>query len=328
MSGRSTWPWLLTALTIAAPALAQPGRSTPKEEGEASPVERAREHARQALELLDAGDHARALDHAQQAEALYHAPVHLEVIGKALEGLGRRAEAADVYERLAAEPLPETSHRLFLEARDFARARLKVLIAELPSLLLEVRGVDPDRAKATLDGRPIALESDVAVRFDPGEYRLQITAPDRRTFDQTIELREGAGVVKVQVTMRREGEAEEAVSIEETGSGSGGLAVPAWVLIGIGGASLVAGAVTGGLTLAQAGELEDRCPDRQCTVADRSDYDSAVTLGWTSTATLALGAALVATGGLLLLLDASDDDEVQALELRVGPAGGSFTYRF
>ena len=330
MSGRRSWPWFVVWSTLASPVFAQPSEPEAGDDGEkanASPVEEARELARQSLDFLERGDHAQALDRAERAEALYHAPIHLQVVGKALEGLGRRAEAADVYERLAAEPLPETAHPLFLEARDFARERLKVLIAELPSLLLEVAGVDPDRAEATLDGRPIALGSEVAVRYDPGEYRLRITAPDRRTIDQTIELREGAGVVRVQVTMRRKDETQDAVTIEESGAPGSGLAVPAWVLIGVGGASLVVGGVTGGLTLAQAGDLEERCPDRSCTVADRSDYDTAVALGWTSTATLALGGALVATGGLLLILD-DDDDEVQAVQLRIGPTGAHFTHRF
>src|SRR5690606_32952380 len=103
--------------------------------------------------------------------------------------------------------------------------------------------------------------------------------------------------------------------------------VAGWVLVGVGGASLVAGGVTGGLALAGASDLESRCPDRRCTIADQSDYDTNVALGWTSTITLAVGGALVATGGLLLILDAGDEEEgMQAL--RLGPTGGSFTYRF
>src|SRR5262245_1330165 len=118
---------LAGALLGAAPAAADPPTGD---------VDRARALARESSDLLDKQRYADALERATQAEALYHAPFHLVVIAQALEGLGRLAEAAHKYEQLIAEPLPPSAPRVFHEAQEKGRQRLRQLVARVPSLLV------------------------------------------------------------------------------------------------------------------------------------------------------------------------------------------------
>ena len=77
-----------------------------------SDIDRARALAKQANRALQkAQSYAEALDYATRAEALYHAPIHLGIIGEALIGMGRGAEAMATLERLVSEPLPPTRPR-------------------------------------------------------------------------------------------------------------------------------------------------------------------------------------------------------------------------
>src|SRR6185503_6053716 len=68
--------------------------------------DKARALAEQAGDALDARKFSQAIDLVTQAETLYHAPTHLLIAAEAHEGLGALVEAAEIYERIVAEPLP------------------------------------------------------------------------------------------------------------------------------------------------------------------------------------------------------------------------------
>jgi hypothetical protein len=83
------------------------------------------------------------------------------------------------------------------------------------------------------------------------------------------------------------------------------------IVLGIGGAGLVVGAITGALALGGAGDINDQCPGGQCDPADRdqveSDQDSTYMLADISTITL-IGGAVAATAGVVLIVMASTSD--------------------
>jgi hypothetical protein len=294
------------------------------------PVAEARALAQTALDHLDAKRWAEALEVAERAEKLYHAPIHMRIIGQALEGLGRLAEAAAVYDRLAAEPLPSTAHQVFRESQEFARGRIKELAARLPSLLVKVEG--SEEATITIDGRPVEA-SGVAVRVDPGDHVVRAEADGMVPYEKRVTAEEGSGVVVVTAVLRAPGEppAPEPDVVIFDAEESGGPPVATWVLFGLGGAALAAGAITGGLSLAAASDLEERCPDRHCTPADEPDYDRAVALGWASTALLAAGGVGAAVGVVVWIADASGEPEAGSdatARFDVGPGGFRLTHRF
>jgi hypothetical protein len=305
------------------PKAAPPGDANAQGPTEASADAKAeaRKLAQAALLALEEEDYAAALEAARGAEKLYHAPIHLRVVGQALEGLERRAEAALIYERLAAEPLPPSAHELFVEAQELAKERLKALSAELPSILVKVQGVAEDRARVTIDGEPFDATAETALRVDPGEHHVRVEAPGRLAFDETLKFEEGAGVVIVTARMRKPGEPESDEPIISSGGGATATSMPplaSWVLAGIGAAALIGGGVTGGLALAEAGDLEERCPDRRCPPSAESDHERAEIFGWTSTVALGVGAAAVVAAGIVWAVDGGEASDEMAFVF--GPA--------
>lgn len=316
--------WAALVLSSTGATRAQPEPSSTDEPAEESAVDQARALARSALEHLEQHRYEEAVAAARQAEKLYHAPIHLLIVGQGLEGLGRLAEAAEIYDLMVAEKLPSSAHAVFVEAQEKGRVRLKDLSARLPSILVKVEGVPHEAAQVSIDGELLGERTGSAVRVNPGAHTVVVRAEGRVTFEKKLELAEGAGVVLVTAVMRDpRAPAPPPPTPEPVVADEGGndLGLVGWVLIGGGGALVVAGAITGGLSLAQAGDLEDRCPDRRCGPTDRDDFDTAVALGWTSTVTLIVGGAAAAVGTALLLVGEADDEgDTASVSLELGPA--------
>src|SRR5271170_7744541 len=109
--------WGATCLAFAPAARAQDKPAGPPD-ATASDIDRARALAKLANRALQkAQSYAEALDYATRAEALYHAPIHLAIIGEALIGMGRGAEAMATLERLVSEPLPANAPEAFRTAQ-------------------------------------------------------------------------------------------------------------------------------------------------------------------------------------------------------------------
>ena len=83
--------------------------------------------------------------------------------------------------------------------------------------------------------------------------------------------------------------------------------VPPLVVMGVGVAGLGVGVITGILTLNDAAELKDRCPQNPCPPENESLSDSVNTLGTVSTVGFIVGGAAVAAGALWLLLQPSGE---------------------
>jgi hypothetical protein len=80
------------------------------------------------------------------------------------------------------------------------------------------------------------------------------------------------------------------------------------ILLGIGGASLLVGAITGGVFAGKASDLKDRCPDNHCAPEDEEEGNSVTTLGNVSTATLVIGAVGVVAGTIFLFVPLGGDE--------------------
>src|SRR5690606_37900600 len=83
-------------------------------------------------------------------------------------------------------------------------------------------------------------------------------------------------------------------------SPEGDALVPAYVVFGVGGAALLAGAITGAISLSIVADVEERCIDGHCPPEDEDEARVASRLGTASTATLAIGGAAIATGIILV----------------------------
>ncbi len=94
-----------------------------------------------------------------------------------------------------------------------------------------------------------------------------------------------------------------------------------WVALGVGGALLVAGGVTGGLALEAKGDVEDTCPNG-CYSDDYDLVDKRDNLALTTDILIGVGAAAAAAGIAMLVVDATGgEDEGTEISLAPGPGG-------
>ena len=257
--------------------------------------DRAREHAQQAADFLDAKNYAQALDAAKRAESLYHAVYHVYVIARSLEGLGRLTEAAESYERILAEPLPSSAPQVFRDAQKESKGLLADLLARTPTVLVRVNGVATEQAQATLDGKTIDISSGLAVRADPGSHVVRVTANGRTPFEKTIVLPAKGGVIVVDALLGLGNGSSNA-------GRSGGSYAPAIAAFSVGGAALAFGGILGALELGKVNDLDAVCPNKTCPANAQAELDSAKRFATLSTVGFVVAGAGITTGVVLLLV--------------------------
>jgi hypothetical protein len=81
-----------------------------------------------------------------------------------------------------------------------------------------------------------------------------------------------------------------------------GPVLPGAIVLGVGGAGLLAGAITGGLTLRKASDLKSKCTGVVCPTSVQGEARSVTTLGNVSNAMFIAGGVLAATGAVLLVV--------------------------
>jgi hypothetical protein len=290
------------AVTQAAYAQEPPPAQPAGGDASTSDIDRARALAKQAKRALEkAQGYSEALDDATRAEALYHAPIHLAIIGEALIGMGRLAEAMTTLERLVSEPLPPNASDAFRTAQEEGQRRLKALSARVPSLLLIVKGPPPTAVTLTVDNKPFELRGGTATRLDAGVHKVHAVASGYQTFDRTVTLPARGGVVMVEAPM--EVSWAPAAGIEKPGPppASPPSRAPWIAAFSVGAAGFIAGGISGGIFVSRVEALKARCPANHCAATDRSDAQSITTLGNVSTAALVVGGVGAVAGGIVIL---------------------------
>ena len=214
-------------------------------------------------------------------------------------------------------------------ARD-CDALLRDVEAAMPSIVVLARdasGVDVVDLRVSLDGKVLGDRLDgKAVQLDPGPHHLTAERSGSAPMAQEIIVAEGehlkrvmfrvdatappptAGPAPVAVVPPEATLPAEPVPDEPS---AGGVSPVAWIGFGVGGVALVAGAITGGLTLAKTSSLESDCGGKVCSEAHRDDYDAALALSRVSTVSFALAAVGVGIGIGGLFID-TGPDEAQA----------------
>jgi hypothetical protein len=288
---------------------------------EVSPQERvaARALADAGFELFTAGDYETALDRFASAEKIIHAPPHLLFMARCYERLGRLLEARAVYLGIVEEPLDDRAPREFHQAKDAAARELAELLRRIPAVRLEVLGPDPALVELSVDGATHPFAADQPLFFEPGSHRFEVRAAGYLPRTRSLELREGrTELVRIALQPVGGGQALET---------SPSLLGPA-VLLSLGGAGLIVGAVTGGLALGKAGELEEACPRRsECPAAHEPLEEEARRLGTASTVAFAVGGAMAGAGAIWLIVALSEDDQ-QELAVAPRPGGAALRCRF
>lgn len=288
----------------------------------------ARELANAAFEKFSAGQFADALGRFEAAERIYHAPPHVLFIARCHAKLGHLLEARDRYVALLNEDMPVAAPREFRQAKKSATAELTALLARIPTVQIEVAGGPAEGVEVTVDDKPAGdISQPVAVSV--GQHRIAARAQGYAESRQSVEVVEGARA-SVTLALVLAGDTPPAGGDRGTEpSGGGGSLVGPLVVLGVGAAGLVVGAVTGAMALGKSSDLADACPVRTgCPAEFQSIEDDARTLGTVSTIGFIAGGVGVAGGVTWLLLelmggsDEAGDTEARLQPFAQGPVGG------
>lgn len=123
----------------------------------------------------------------------------------------------------------------------------------------------------------------------PGQVILEVTKDGYEPARKTLDLAKGSAQ-DLKLALTKKAPPPEPSKL------------PAYIAFGVGGAGLVLGAITGGVSLAQFGDVKSACgTDSKCPEARRGDVDTGKTLAHVSTAGFVL-AGLGAAAGVTLLL--------------------------
>ncbi len=278
----------------------------------------ARELTAQGYEALAARDWATAADRLARADKLFHAPTITVGLARAHVGLGKLVAAQEEYSRVVHEPAPPNAPAAFTAAIEDAGRELAALSRRVPGVIINLKG--PEGARVTLDGAEVpAAAFGVKRPADPGTHVVRagavgctpaeatVTLVEGGTETVSLELKPGPGGPLPAATLGiAEPPASGAAPLPGDAGGSGSLRrTIGFVALGVGGAGLIAGAITGGLALSKHSSLEAICKDSHCPANTESTnqplIDSYTTVGNISTAGLAAGGALAAVGVILVV---------------------------
>lgn len=186
-----------------------------------------------------------------------------------------------------------------------------------------------------LSGRPQLLYNLYVAHRDAGELDKAIVslrtyldkvpeAPDRVNLKARLQSLEQQAQKHAEQEARAQqaAEAGRAAAAPKTRTEIKRSVVP-WVLLGTGGALLVGSVATGVMAQSKAKDLDDACGGSDCPASQQSNIDTTRTLAITTDVLWGLGAASAATGLVLWLTGALDEE--RQVPIAMGFSGGGFS---
>jgi hypothetical protein len=307
--------WAAAALvwSVSAPAGAQAPGAPSAPPGEAA-APSARDLYDAAQRLFDKGAYAEAVVAFRQAYNASNSPNARIMIAQCLIGLGKNAEA---YEEMAATHA-EAAKRAETEAkyvptRDAAATQLALLEPKVGKVVVEVpAGL---AAAVSLNGSRLAAEKlGAAVAVDPGVVIVSAALPDGRTAHVERQVKAGA-TEKVALAFP-----DASAKPPPSGSGSPGgdkpppgdaanqgffsgrVRIGGVAVAGLGVVGMAVFGITGAMATGDFNKLETECGTSRCTDPKYAGVvDQGKTLSAVSTASVIVGGAALAAGGLMIV---------------------------
>ncbi len=277
----------LALLLAACPASAEPSK------GE-------REAARTLMDLgdrkVEAKDYPAALKAYQTADAIMGVPTTGIEVAHTLARMGKLVKAWEAASKVARFPRKPGEPEAFTRARAEGESLAGKLLPRIPTLQIRVEGAQPGALiELALDGEPLpASAREAPFKVDPGRHEVVLTMNGAEAARGAISLGEGESsplLLSLGGSAKRE---------DPPGSEGGGRSPLLYVGLGVGGAGLLAGAITGALSLARTASIKRRCPTlTTCPPSLQGDIDAATTLANVSNAGFGVavaGAALAVVG--------------------------------
>lgn len=264
-----------------------------------APDTEARAHARQladeAADAYAAGKYEHAHELLGRAFAYVPAPTISLLDARALVRLGRWLDAKSAYERSASTTLPENAPASFRKAVNDARSELAALEPRIPTLRIVLPNLEPgDMPQISVDGQLTPLEVLAEpLRLDPKAHRVRLRLSNGKELEEHVMLSENE-----RRTLTFRVPPVNASRTTESRRRWG------WISVGLGGAGLATGVITGAIAMGVHSRAEDECPARHCAPgssgADALDtfrtYRAISTVGYVAgVAGVGLGAVLLIT---------------------------------
>jgi hypothetical protein len=279
----------------------------------AAPTAADRETARtlmdQGRDLRDKGNVKEALKRFQAANDIMHVPTTALEVAHAQVVLGLLVEARDTIAALRQQAAGPKESQIFKDARAAAEQLDASLNARVPAVTISLKGprAGPppagEEAELTIDGVSVpAAILGLPRSVDPGHHTVTAktkTAEGKQEFD----VREGEQK-PVEVALVSTGvvaPVAEAAQPEAAPPPKSHMpSTLTWVGIGVAGAGVIVGSVTGGVSIGKKGTLASECPNHICGPSASSTLKSATTLATVSDISFAIAGAgaVVAVIGL------------------------------
>jgi hypothetical protein len=320
----------------------------------AEDVAAARALAVEGIKLADAGDCRAAVEKLERAEALRHAPTILGRLGECQVALGKIVLGTENLQRVVREQLAADAPAAFRDAQVRAQKVLDTALPRIGKLKIVVEPAGT-QASVKVNGEQVPpAVLGVERPTDPGNHQVEASAPGYLPASAAVRLADGGSET---VTLRLQPDPNAAAAPPPAGgppppvppqgdpmvapppqpgpapadpgadapSGGGGNKTLAFVALGVGGAGLIAGSITGLMAMSKTKDLEDLCDDdKVCRDEDSFDeYDSANNLATIST--IAFGVGIVGVGAGVILLVTSGGKAEPAAKTHFTHAG--VTYR-
>ena len=297
----------LTTSLIAPVALAQ-------DQPQAENVAAARSLGIQGIKMADSGDCKGAIEKLSRAESLYHAPSILGRLGECQVEVGQIVAGTENLNRVVREQLAPNAPKAFKDAQERAKGVLSTALPKIARLTVKVEPPDA-KPQVTVAGTPVpSALIGVERPTDPGTQEVVVSAPGYLEQKTTVTLAAG-GSQEISVKLEKDPSAvatppppaASALAVGPAQTTAPPVDKPAkknntlaYVALGVGGAGLVAGGITGFLALGKKGDLKN-CVDTRCPPSQRDTLDSAKSMATISTVGFTVGFVGVGLGVVLLL---------------------------
>jgi hypothetical protein len=238
------------------------------------------------------------------ADALRHSPVFVLYMARCRKNAGHFAEARVLYARVVGERFGPDAPKPFQTAVSEAADEQRELVQRTPAVLLVVTGASG--AIVRVDGRGVA-DYRGPIPLDPGPHGIEASS-GARSVRRDVDLHEGAGTVRVELSM-----AEPSPAAPRS-------AGPAVAALSLGVVGLGVGATTGLMAISEAGGFRQACVGGHCPVADASRLDSARTLATISTVGFVVAGAGLAGAIIFFAARRTNDARTRTVGVFLGPS--------
>ncbi len=298
-------------------------------------VAQARELFNQGLRLREKGDSNGAVEKLKAAHALANTPITGLELGKTYELVGKLVEAREVLLSIGRLPVQSAETSRATAARAEGARLAEELRPRIPSLTVKISGAPPSAVTVSIDDAPIPSEALEARPVNPGAHDVSARAGSGSPVHASVDLKEGEArdveltiAPAAPIAQSPQTPSPAPTTPEGPSSRSGGALSPVFFGgVGVAGAGLIVGAITGGLALGKASSANNACPNLTC--PSEAAYNSTVknvgsgrTLGDISTVSFIVAGVGAVVGVIGFIISPHDHEQTAAKNGSVGPSIG------